>query len=92
MLAAATGVAEFEIEDAEAKRMADAAKRVADLYDTVVSEKTLAWSNLGAAAAMVYGTRIFAYRARRTAENAERKRPTAPRVVQPMQGMMGMAG
>ena len=71
MLAGFTSVPELEIEPAEAAQMAKALKGVADQYDIRPSEKSLAWANLASAAAMVYGTRIFAYRARRKTEKMD---------------------
>lgn len=72
MLQSFSGIPELGIEASEAQQMATAAKRVADLYDIKPTEKTLAWTNLAAAVAMVYGTRAFAYKARMSAEKAER--------------------
>jgi len=66
-------VPELGIEQKEADRLATAIKGVADQYDVKPSEKTLAWTNLATAAAMVYGTRMFAFKMRKDVERAERK-------------------
>lgn len=60
--------------------MADAIKKVADHYDTKVSEKSLAWANLVTTTAMIYGTRLFAFRTRTMAERAEKAKPVNPNV------------
>jgi hypothetical protein len=71
MLAGFVAIPELEIEPSEAAQMARALKGVADQYDICPTEKTLAWTNLITAASMVYGTRLFAYRARMKTEKME---------------------
>lgn len=78
MLAGFTSVPELEIEPAEAEKMASAVKGVLDQYDIKPSEKSLAWTNLATASAMVYGTRVFAYRMRKTTERPAKAAPAAP--------------
>lgn len=78
MLAGFTAIPEMEIEKSEADRMASALKRVADLYDVKPTEKTLAWTNLATATAMIYGNRVFAYRMRKAGERATPVKSSQP--------------
>src|SRR5207237_1061404 len=78
LLSSFTKIPELEIEETEAKKIGEALKRVADQYDTVVSEKTLAWTNLVSSLSIVYGTRIFAYRARVRTDMDEKISPKTP--------------
>jgi hypothetical protein len=55
---------ELQIAESEAKLLADAAARVAVLYDTTINPRVMAWSNLLSVVGMVYGTRIWSIRAR----------------------------
>lgn len=86
MMAGFTKIPELEIEPTEATQMAAALKSVADQYDIKPTEKSLAWANLVSATAMVYGTRVFAYRMRLKTEKADEKNTGAarPNVVKPM--------
>lgn len=68
MLHSFTGIEELELEKQEAEKMAAALKGVADQYDVKPTEKTLAWTNLITTSAMIYGTRVFAFRLRKKAE------------------------
>lgn len=74
-------VPELGIDTKEADRLASAIKGVADQYDVKPSEKSLAWTNLATAAAMVYGTRMFAFKVRKDMERAEKKNQPPTNVV-----------
>jgi hypothetical protein len=66
-------IPELEIAESEAQQLGDAVKRVGDHYDVKATEKSLAWTNLMTVLAMVYGTRMFAYRARKADEKKSSK-------------------
>jgi hypothetical protein len=70
MLAAnITGIAEVELDEKEAKTLAEAVNRIEALYEVpVLSEKQLAWLNLCMVLGTVYGTRYVAYKVRRRKE------------------------
>jgi hypothetical protein len=69
MLAHLTKVEELELDEKEAKRLAECVARVNALYDGfILSEKQLAWINLGVAGCAVYGPRVMAYKLRMAAE------------------------
>jgi len=70
---------ELELADAEAKGLADAVAKVSALYDTKMNPRVLAWMNLAMVAGGIYGTRVWAIRARLN-KDAE-KAPPAPNVV-----------
>lgn len=59
MLAAATKQPGLALEKDEAEQLAKAVAEVAKHYDTSVDPKHLAWFNLVAIVAMIYGPRIF---------------------------------
>jgi len=85
MAASFFAVPELDIEKSEANNLANAIKSVADHYDVKASEKSLAWANLVSVTAMVYGTRMFAYRARKSMERADTKTEKPPANVVRMQ-------
>ena len=60
MLAAMLHIPELAIREDEAKTLAEAASAVSKYYDIGMSEKAMAWGNLGMCAALVYGPRLFA--------------------------------
>ena len=51
---------ELELAGDEAKLLSDAIARVNAQYEHTISPKMLAWMNLGAVAAGIYGTRAYA--------------------------------
>lgn len=65
MLAAFLKVPEIGITKEEADKLAKASANVARHYDVSATQKTLDWTNLAMAIAMVYGTRIMAINFRR---------------------------
>lgn len=78
MGAALTGMEELEIDDAEAKKLADATTELGKIYGHSISPKTLAWTNFAAACGVVYGPRIIAYRERVKQEAAKRTPKSTP--------------
>ena len=61
MLAKLTNIEQLELDPTEAKKLGEALARVESFYtDKMISEKTMAWINLGAVAGAVYGPRIMA--------------------------------
>lgn len=78
MLAGLTSVKELSIDKAEANALATSIANVSRHYDIVATQKTMDWSNLFMALGMVYGTRMYAIRARR-----QQARRSAPQPVQP---------
>lgn len=82
-IAAATlNIEELELMPAEAKSLTEAINGVAKHYPVGMSEKTLAWANLGIVAIGVYGTRVAAYGIRKKMEK-QRKIPSGPQAVRP---------
>jgi hypothetical protein len=73
MLAAVLGVKEIELDESEAKQLADATKKVLEFYPLGLNPKHLAVVNLVFVAAGVYGTRAIAYNMRRAAERSKGK-------------------
>lgn len=83
MGAAFLGVSELSIDEDDAKKLAAAINDVRQFYDaSFVDPKTMAWINLGIAAATVYGTRAMAYNLRRKAD--KRTAPLRPQAVTQM--------
>lgn len=80
MAASFSQIKELELAEDEAAKMAQAIARVAALYDVGASERTLAWTNLMVCMGGIYGTRAFAYKLRKDAEDEAKK---APRLVTP---------
>jgi hypothetical protein len=68
MASAAFHVPELELDEKEAKQLADAANNVASHYAVDLDPKTLAWINLLWALSMVYGTRGVAFVSRKRSE------------------------
>lgn len=83
-VAAATSNPELELDTEDSKRLAAAAKNVADFYDTVISPKAMAWTTLLSTAAMIYSPRLFAMGTRRREEKAARKAAAPAKQAQPM--------
>ena len=71
-LAALTTIRELELEEDEARKLSNASKEVLRYYPIGMSDKALAWVNLGVVACGIYGTRIMAYSVRRAAERRAR--------------------
>lgn len=59
LLAKAAKIPELQLDEDEAKKLADATANVARHYNISVSQKTLDWSNFVTALSTIYGTRIF---------------------------------
>lgn len=72
MLAGITRTPELALDQGEAKTIAEATSKVAELYDVTADPKTIAWSNLIMTLGMVYGTRIVAINMRRKDERKKR--------------------
>jgi hypothetical protein len=53
-------VPELELDEEEAKKLADAIRRVAEFYPVALSPKKLAWAEFSFAMAGVYGPRVIA--------------------------------
>ncbi len=77
-LAAITKCPEFEMEQEEAKKLADAAASVASHYDLTIDPKHAAWAKLYGTIGVIYGTRLIAIRARKKMERADKVKPAAP--------------
>lgn len=72
MLANISGIQELELDPEESKALAGAAGEVMGHYNIAfIDDKTTAWINLGQVMFGVYGQRIIANRARRSAERQE---------------------
>jgi hypothetical protein len=72
--AAFTKIREFELERAEAEKLAMAAANVARWYAVpTLAQKTLDWVTLGTVVAGLYGPRVGAIQLRRVIEGAQRK-------------------
>jgi hypothetical protein len=85
---------ELALDDGESKALADAAQKVAAHYDHSMDPKTLAWVNLAMVAGGIYGTRIFAIRARLKKDAAAKGGGAGGRVInfQPAPGQPGAPG
>lgn len=59
LLAKAAKIPELQLDEDEAKKLADATANVARHYNISVSQKTLDWSNFVTAISSIYGTRLF---------------------------------
>ena len=82
-LAAMTGVKELALEEAEARKLSEATKEVIKHYPIGVSDKQLAWINLGVVAFGVYGTRVMAFNVRRAADRRARVAAMPPPAPEP---------
>ncbi len=71
MMASFTKVPELEIAPDEANKLGAAMADVSRQYNVKATEKTLAWTHLATTCAMVYGTRVFAYKMRKDMEKKE---------------------
>lgn len=74
MLAKLVNVAEFELDEAEAKKLSDALGNVAKHYNFAIDPKTLAMIQLTFVAGEIYGTRAVAFYKRKVTED----RPAQP--------------
>jgi hypothetical protein len=70
MGAAILDTPELVLDEGEAKALADAAAKVAGHYNHTIDPRTVAWVNLAMVAGGIYGTRVFAIRARHRAAQA----------------------
>jgi len=72
MLAAITKTQELAIDQTEANMLATGIANVSRHYDFAATQKSIDWANLLMVAGTIYGTRIYAIRAKRP------PRPTKP--------------
>lgn len=72
VLAALTRIQELELEEEEARKLANASKEVLKHYPLGLSDKNLAWVNLAVVACGIYGTRLMAFSMRKAAEKRAR--------------------
>lgn len=77
MLAALVKTPELALRQDEAKTLGEGIAQVAQFYDVQASEKTIAWTNLSIAVAVVYGPRLVALMGNRPskAEKPEVEKP-----------------
>jgi len=78
MAAAALKAPELALEKDEAHALAEAAAAVASYYPTTIDPKTLAWINLGTAAVVCYGPRMYMIAARVREERMATAKQQAP--------------
>lgn len=76
-MAAMTGVKELVLEDAEAQGLAESGLTLAAMYDIQPDPKLQAAILFAGQVGMIYGTRLVAYRARKSQEKEERRKGTA---------------
>jgi hypothetical protein len=76
-IAAMTQTPEMELEEEEAKAVAESGLTLAAMYDITPDPKLQAMLNFAIIMGMTYGTRIIAIRARKSQEKEERKPGTA---------------
>jgi hypothetical protein len=74
---------ELQLAEEEGKALAQAVQRVNEQYTTQLNPKILAWMQLAMVAGSIYGTRIYAIRARQqsAAAGSPQARPVAPKNV-----------
>jgi hypothetical protein len=70
MAAGFFGMPELLLNDEEAEKLGGSIERVLALYKTEVNPAVMAWMNMGFTITCVYGTRVWAIRARMKAEEA----------------------
>jgi len=78
MLAAITKTQELAIDPAEANQLATAMSNVSRHYDIAATQKSMDWANLLMCVGMVYGTRIYAIRAKRPPRPTRQQPAPAP--------------
>ena len=78
MLAGITRVAELDMEQEEAHKLAQAGANVARHYDMATSGKALDWTNLLFVIGEIYGSRVVAIRLRRMADKIGEPETVAP--------------
>jgi len=59
MTSAALGIPELQLEKEESQALASAIAEVSSHYNTAISAETMAWINLAAVGASIYGPRAF---------------------------------
>lgn len=94
MLAGITRTSEFALDKAEAKQLAEGISNVSRHYDIAATQKSMDWTNLLMLLGMIYGTRIYAVRARRAAakKDTPRQASSADNVIIPGVGTFSGAG
>lgn len=70
-------IKELELDETEAKKLADGIKQVTKFYPVNIDPKKIAWLNLGIVMTEIYGTRIMAYNMRVKAEREKNPKPAA---------------
>lgn len=75
ILATIVKTPEIALDQIEARQMAEAIGNVSRHYDIAATQKTLDWANLIMAAGMIYGTRLYAIRAKRVANKPASPKP-----------------
>lgn len=89
-LAAATGIPELAIDEAEAKQLTDASSELAAYYGVEVSPKTAAWFKFTSALAKVYGSRVITIVvAKKTATEAAETQEPNPNLASPIRVVGG---
>lgn len=78
MAAAALSVPELQLDQEESRALAGAIADVSSHYDTAISAEMMAWINLAAVGASVYGPRAFVIIQRKR----EEKKPKTPKMVE----------
>lgn len=74
ILATVLRTQELALSEEEAKQLAEATGAVCAHYQTEVAAKTIDWINFVQCAALIYGSRAIAWKARKTQEASERKK------------------
>lgn len=78
MAASALSIPELQLDKDESQALASAMADVSSHYDTAISAEMMAWINLAAVGASVYGPRAFVIIQRKR----EEKRPKTPKAVE----------
>lgn len=68
MAAAATGIDELALDDAESKLLSEAVTEVASHYNTIIDPKIVAWVGLIGVCGKIYAPRAMAYKLRKSME------------------------
>lgn len=78
MLAALLDIEELELDEDDAKKLADAVAEVQRQYAVAVDPKKMALINLAGVCGKIYGTSFIAWRARRKKERAKARLEVVP--------------